>query len=257
MSGKIDANGNFNGTYLTLDGSRFPISGTFSNGHAHLAKQPVIPNSQSGVNITFDLTLTGVNSSDQTVNTSPGPVSSSTDQLTSFFNNINPATMVAGVAALLVVIGLVSAASRRMATNRATGKQTNRTIGKHNWSTKGPSVIHQRGPTYSEPAPYVYSDPPNMIGLQDAAGGIVVSGAGAYVMPVNQGRLNVQSEVRKVGVGAPWGNGVIDQLDSNYALQIRANWATDYAWKTYPDHFLVTFTNPAPPGAYFDWIIVK
>lgn len=88
-------------------------------------------------------------------------------------------------------------------------------------------------------------------------GGIPLSGTGAYAMPVNEGRLRVQVGVRKCGVGAPWSNGCINQPDSNYTPQIKPSWATDYTFQTYPDHFFITFTNPAPSDAYFDWMIAR
>jgi hypothetical protein len=83
LNGKIEVNGDFHGNYITEDGSNFPITGTFANGHATLTKQPVIPNGISGVNITFELNFMGKGSTNNSGTTPSGTDSSPINRLLS------------------------------------------------------------------------------------------------------------------------------------------------------------------------------
>ncbi|MGA2574300.1 MAG: hypothetical protein ABSF36_08935 [Candidatus Methanomethylicaceae archaeon] len=196
------------------------------------------------------------------------------DQITSFLGSLNPTQVVTfaviGVIAIAFIAGGVRALATRSARAKAgaagrssmgkmaLGKASGRTGGNGLTGGKGPirsGPTVGQGPTYGEPVPPPASatTPEPLIG---PGGGTPLGGAGAYAMPVNQGRCGVQVGVRKFGVGDVWGNGCIDQPDANYNVTITPSWVTDcLPPQTYSDHFFVTFTNPAPSYAYFDWIV--
>lgn len=195
-----------------------------------------------------------------------GSSSPAGDQIMSFLGSLNPTQLVTFAVIGVIAIAFIAGGVRAMVTRRAragaagrssTGKMA---LGKASgraggngpiWS--GPTV--GQGPAYGEPAlsPASATTPEPLIG---PGGGAPLGGAGAYAIPVNQGRCGVQVGVRKFGVGNVWGNGCIDQPDANYNVRITPSWVTDYLPpETYSDHFFVTFTNPAPSDAYFDWII--
>ena len=246
LSGTVGANGYFTGNYITSDGSNFPITGTFASGYATLTKQPVVPNGISGVNITFELHFIGKGSTN----------SSTGNGLLSWLGK-NPAIPVIGVVALFAIMGLIGVIRRGLTRNKATERQAAGNTSKAGLTGKASRVTLQRGPTYS-PADTANPDTPSkLIGPEDASGGTPISGMGAYAMPVNEGGLSVQAEVTKCGVGNIWGNGYLEQPDSNYVPHVKTNWVTDYTFQTYPDHFFIIFTNPAPPGAYFNWKITR
>ena len=256
LNGKIEANGDFHGNYITEDGSNFPITGTFANGHATLTKQPPVPNGISGVNITFELNFLGKGSTNYGSTTPPGSDSSTINRVLSWLGK-NPAIPVIGVVALFAVMALTGAIRRGLTRHKATGHQAAGSTGKAGATGKASRVILQRGPNYSAADPSNPDTTPKIIGPEDASGGTLVSGTGTYAMPVNQGRLNVQAEVTKCGVGNIWSNGIVEQPDANYVPDIHVNWDTYWSFETYPDHFFILFTNPAPPGAYFEWKITR
>ena len=256
LNGKIDANGHFSGNYKTEDGSDFPITGTFANRHATLTKQPVIPNGISGVNITFELNFLGKGSTNQSSTTPSGSDSSPINRLLSWLGK-NPAIPVIGIVALFAIMGLAGAIRRGLTRRKTTGREAASNTGKNGVTGKASRVILQRGSTYSPTDASNPDTPSKIIGPEDASGGTPISGTGAYAMPVNQGGLGVQAGVTKCGVGNIWGNGIIEQPDANYIPQIKTNWVTEYTCQTYTDHFFVIFANPAPTGAYFDWIITR
>ena len=256
LSGTVGANGYFTGNYITSDGSNFPITGTFANGYATLTKQPVVPNGISGVNITFELHFIG-----------KGSTNSSTGSGLLSWLGKNPAIPVIGVVALFAIMGLIGVIRRGLTRNKATGRQAAGNTGKgagrqaaSNTSKAGVTgkashIILQRGPTYS-PADSANPDTPSkLIGPEDASGGTPISGTGAYAMPINQGALSVPTDVTTFGIGNIWSNGIVEQPDGNYIPDLEVNWATQWRFRTYPDHFFIIFTNPAPPGAYIHWNI--
>jgi hypothetical protein len=268
LSGKIDAGGNFSGTYLTQDGTRFSITGAFSGTRATLTKQPVIPKGTSGVNITFELTYAGGAPDNQNTHAAPGTQSNQSTP-NSFPDVINqaiswvsghPVQFVTGVVAGLATLGLLSTVVK-LAGRGASASQARNIGGKIHKPERPPSKIIQRGPTYSPTSSSQTTDttadtPLKVIGPEDAAGGTPISGSGAYAMPVNQGRVGVQVGSIKSGVGAPWNNGNIEQPDANYTPSVHASWATTVTRiEAYSDHFFVTFSTPAPSDAYFDWVI--
>jgi hypothetical protein len=252
LNGKIEANGHFSGTYITEDGSNFPITGTFANGHATLTKQPPVPNGISGVNITFELYFLGKGST----NYNPGSGLSIVNRLLSWLGK-NPAIPVIAVVALFAVMALTGAIRRGMTKGKAAGRQSSSTTIKNSATGKASRVILQCGPTYSSTEPSNPNTPPKIIGPEDASGGTPTSGTGAYTLPVNQGGLNVQAEVTNLGIGNIWSNGIVEQPDGNYIPDVRANWVTDFRFQTYEDHFFIFFTNPPPPGAYLTWKITR
>lgn len=250
LSGKIDANGNFNGTYLAQQGGPWPVTGTFSDGHASLEKQPVLPNGESGVNISWDIVLT-----------STGP--SNPTQTSSSSNNITPVQMVAGAVCGLAVVGATVGGIRRIRAARRK-QETSRTrkaaIGKK--SKVLPSVILQRGPGYSQPAPpTITGETPKIIGPEDATDGIPVGGVGATVIPPNEGRnvpVAVGATKRIIGLAGELPG--VSQPDNNYAVSVTPSWQT--SWDV-PNEtksmsgFVITFGTPAPSDATIDWKIVR
>jgi len=145
-NGKIDANGHFNGNYKTEDGSNFPITGTFANGHATLTKQPVIPNGISGVNITFELNFLGKGSTNHSGTTPSDSDSSPINRLLSWLGK-NPAIPVIGVVALFAVMGLWGVIRRGLTRRKTTGSQAASDTGKKGVTGKASRVILQRGST--------------------------------------------------------------------------------------------------------------
>jgi len=254
LSGTVGANGYFTGNYITSDGSNFPITGTFANGHATLTKQPFVPNGISGVNITFELNFIGKGSAND---------SSSINSLLSWLGK-NPAIPVIAVVALFAVMGLLGAIRRGLARRKSTGRQAAGGTGKVAATGKASRNILPRGPTYST-TDYSNADtpsnnadtPPKIIGPEDAPGGTPISGTGASALPINQGGLSVQAEVTNLGIGNIWSNGIVAQPDRNYVPDVRANWVTEFRFRTYEDHFFIFFTNPPPPGAYLTWKITR
>jgi hypothetical protein len=248
LSGTVAANGYFNGNYITSDGSNFPITGTFANGHATLTKQPVVPNGISGVNITFELNFLGKGST--------GTGSSPVSRLLSWLGK-NPAIPVIAVVALFAVMGLLGAIRRGLSGRKTSVRQVAANTGKSGVMGKAARTILPRGSTYSSPDPANPSAPAKAIGPEDASGGTSISGTGSCTMPINQGGLNVPAEVTTFGIGNIWSNGIVEQPDGKYIPDVEANWATEWRFRTYPDHFFIIFTNPAPHGAYLNWKITR
>lgn len=250
LSGKIDANGNFNGSYSAQQGGPWPVTGAFSDGHASLAKQPVLPNGESGVNIRWDIVLI-----------STGP--SNTNQISSSSNNVTPTQVVAGAVGGLAVVGATVGGIRRI--KAATRKQQtpgtrNAAMGKK--SKALPSVILQRAPDYSQPAPpAITGEAPKIIGPEDATGGIPVGGVGATVIPFNEGSnvpVAVGATKRIIGLAGELPG--VSQPDNNYAVSVTPSWQT--SWDV-PNEtksmsgFVITFGTPAPSDATIDWKIVR
>ena len=248
LSGTVGANGYFKGNYITSDGSNFPITGTFANGHATLTKQPFVPNGISGVNITFELNFIGKGST--------GPDSSPVNRLLSWLGK-NPAIPVIGIVALFAIMAIAGAIRRGLTRRKSAGRQAAGGTGKAAATGKASRNILPRGPTYSTADPANPDAPSKLIGPEDASEGTPISGTGAYAMPINQGGLNVPAEVTTFGIGNIWSNGIVEQPDGNYIPDVEANWATEWRFRTYPDHFFIIFTNPAPPGAYINWKITR
>jgi hypothetical protein len=250
LSGKIDANGNFNGSYSAQQGGPWPVTGTFSDGHASLAKQPVLPNGESGVNIRWDIVLT-----------STGP--SNTNQTSSSSNNITPMQIVVGAVGGLAVVGATVGGIRRIkaaTTKQETPRARRAAMGKK--SKALPSVILQRGLDYSQPAPpTITGETPKIIEPEDATGGIPVGGVGATVIPPNEGRnvpVAVGATKRIIGLAGELPG--VSQPDNNYAVSVTPSWQT--SWDV-PNEtksmsgFVITFGTPAPSDATIDWKIVR
>jgi hypothetical protein len=267
LSGIIDANGNFAGIYITSDGTRFPsVTGIFTTGHATLTKQPVIPNGTSGVNITFELVFTGKLPASNVPTKPVILIPSSGDGFSSFISNLSPVQLVTVVVAAIAALGLLTTMLRLLGRALTPRPRARYDTGRVSRTQQPSGKILRRGRTYGDVAPPAVppstrsapsSQVPKLIGPEDGAGGTVISGGGAYGMPVNQGKLMAQAGVTKVGVGAPWNNGVLDQPDANYDAIITPSWPTVSTIQPYSDHFFINFSNPAPADAYFTWKIIR